>query len=110
MNADGFASKIARAARPSTALSCDPVAAAAISASDCPGLTATCVEAEAEAAEGVDVVAEAAAAAAFAGAAPAGDAQTSQAQASASGTARRVERVVMKVSRAYKRASIWRLG
>lgn len=39
MNADGFASKIDRAAWPSTALSCDPVAAAAISASDCPGLT-----------------------------------------------------------------------
>ena len=115
MNADGFASKIDRAAWASTALSCEPVAAAAISASDCPGLTVICVEVEATGAAAAEAEAPAAlcpagAAAGVAGAAHAGDVQTSQAQAIASGTARRVERVVMKVSRACKRASRWRLG
>ncbi|RDU95118.1 hypothetical protein DWV00_30515 [Trinickia dinghuensis] len=109
MNADGLASKIALAARASTVLSCEPVAAAATSASDCPGFTVYCVAAEA-AAPLCSAGAEAGVAAAEAGAAQAGDEQTSQAQAIASGTARRVERFVMEVSRAFKRASIWRLG
>lgn len=47
MNAEGLASKIDLAARPSTALSCEPVTVAAISASDCPGLTVYCIAAEA---------------------------------------------------------------
>jgi hypothetical protein len=106
MNAEGFASKIARAARPSTVLSCEPVAAAAISASDCPGLTATWVAAEA----GTALCATGADAGVAAVAAPAGDTQARQAQAIASKTARRVERIVMEVSRARKRASRWRLG
>lgn len=111
MNADGFASKIALAARPSTVLSCDCVTKAAISASDCPGLTVYTVAAEPAGAPGT-AGAEAGAAA---GAAQAGDAsvkpaRASQAQAIASGTARRVERFVMEVSRALERASIWQLG
>lgn len=114
INADGFASKIDRAARPSTTLSCDPVAAAAISASDCPGFTVICVEVEAagvaEVPAALCAAGAGAGAAAVADAAHAGDVQTSQAQAIASGTTRRVERVVMKVSRACKRASRWRLG
>jgi hypothetical protein len=109
MNADGLASKIERDARPSTVLSCDCVTSAAISASDCPGLTVYWVAAEAAAAL-CATGAEACATPAGAGAAPAGDAaQASQAQAIASGTTRRVERFVMEVSRAFERASIWRL-
>lgn len=110
MKADGFASKMALAARPSTALSCDCVTEAAMSASDCPGLTEYWVAAEpavalstADAAAGAAGALAVAAGAAQAGDMPASPANASQTQAIASGTARRVERVVMAMSRAFKR-------
>ena len=81
-----------------------------MSASDCPGLTAYCVAAEAGAlAAEAAATTEAPAGAAAAGRASASHTQASVAKASASGTAPRVERVVMEMSRAVKRVSRWRL-